>query len=86
MTSEIDAIAIMNDTAAAPKDGACAHREGFTLEDNPYFGCRSDDRLATDWASEWELRHRFAMDNGLHAEIGRVACLQHMRDSRVSWQ
>lgn len=86
MTLDMDAIAFENDNARAPADGGMAHRQGFTLDDNPYLGGLSDDRFASDWESEWELRHRFAMDNGLHAEVGRVACLQYMRDSRVSWQ
>lgn len=81
----MDPTAYENDNMRAPEDGGTAHREGFTLDDNPFLDGISDDRFASNWASEWALRHRFAKDHGLHAEIGRVACLQHMRDSRTSW-
>ncbi|WP_171181157.1 hypothetical protein [Ruegeria sp. HKCCD8929] len=81
----MDATALNNDDRRAPLDGDQAHREGFTLEDNPFQGRGFDDRLAPEWASDWQFRHRFALDNGLHAEIGRVACLQYLRDSRTRW-
>ncbi|WP_037317832.1 hypothetical protein [Ruegeria halocynthiae] len=49
-------------------------------------GAYRDDRLAADWRRDWEARHRFALDNGLHADVGRVACLQYLRNTRTNWQ
>ena len=82
----MDPLAYSNEISRAPEFGDMAHEQGFTLEDNPFLGDLADDRLAGDWARDWEARHRFALDNGLHAEVGRVACLQYLRNSRTSWK
>ena len=77
--------ALLNDETLAPRDGARAHVEGFTLEDNPFLGAAFDDEAAAEWARDWECRHRFAVDNDLQAEVTRVETLQYLRDSRIRW-